>query len=264
MLVVMVDTIQDHLSCPICIEVCSNAVESNCCTQLFCENCAISLRTCPLCRTEPFETTVNKSVRRMIGSMPVDCPCGYRTTRADLKEHEKICPKKSIACSVPNCGFKGIREAFMRHVTEQHSKEVIAYFSAQESRPQPYQPVRDCIERKGNARIGANGKYYCGQRLNGSCGCCNGYCGPSDGCNCQSCMQLDVAARALPKGHLVNREGRTARAGLNSVWYCGAKVMRGVPGCDGWCGPTNGPQCSACQRLQAQLSTRYSAIVATW
>jgi len=152
----------------------------------------------------------------------------------------------------------------MMHVTERHSKEVIAYFSAQESRPQPNQPVLDRIGRKGNARIGATGKYYCGQRLNGSCGCCNGYCGPSDGCNCQSCMQLDVAARVLPKGYLVNKEGRTARAGSTSLWYCGAKVMSGVPGCDGWCGPNDGISCAACQRLQAQLNTIYSAIVDTW
>jgi len=226
----MEDVRRDPFSCYLCLDVGSNAVECNNCAQLFCKECATCLRSCPVCRISPLTTTV----------------------------------KKSITCSVTNCGFKGSGEAFMRHVTERHSKEVIAYFSAQGARPQPYQPVRECIERKGNARIGVNGKYYCGQRLNGNCGCCNGYCGPSDGCNCQSCMQLDVAARALPKGHLVNREGRTARAGLNSVWYCGAKVMSGVPGCDGWCGPTNGPQCSACQRLQAQLNTRYSAIVATW
>jgi len=143
------------------------------------------------------------------------------------------------------------------HMAELHSDEVIAYFSSIPS-------IRDCIGAKGKASIGSSGKYYCGRMLNGFCLCCNFFCGPSDGCNCQSCMQLDVAARALPKGHLVNREGRTARAGPNGTWYCGAKVMSGVPGCDGWCGPHDGPSCQDCQRLQAQAYSRYSAIVASW
>ena len=252
---IMVETLQDQLSCPICIEICSDAVETNCCSQLICENCSLGLRACPICRAEPLGVTINKSMRRMIGSMPATCNCGHKTTRADLNEHEMVCPIKLSTCTVKNCGFTGVRETFLKHVTEQHPIEVIAYFSA---------PIRDCIGKIGDARIGETGKYYCGQLLNTVCFCCNWFCGPGDGCNCQSCMQLDIAARALPKGYLVNREGRIARAGSNNLWYCGAKVMRGVPNCDGWCGPTNGPQCSACQWLQAQLSTRYSSIVASW
>jgi hypothetical protein len=261
---IMVETLQDQLSCPICIEICSDAVETNCCSQLICENCSLGLRTCPICRAEPLGVTINKSVRRMIGSMPATCSCGYSTTRADLKAHEMVCPMKPATCTVKNCEFTGCREAFLKHVAEQHSKEVIAYFSTPQQEMPKSAPIRDCIGKIGNARIGASGKYYCGQRLNVNCSCCNGLCGPGDGCNCQSCMLLDIAARALPKGFLVNREGRTARAGSDNMWHCGAKVMRGVPGCDGWCGPTNGPQCLACQRLQAQLSTRYNSIVASW
>lgn len=65
------------------------------------------------------------------------------------------------------------------------------------------------IEEKKNfdervSRIGKTGKYYCGQKMN-KCDCCNGECGPSDGCNCVGCMALDIEARKLPKWHFVNQ-----------------------------------------------------------
>lgn len=42
------------------------------------------------------------------------------------------------------------------------------------------------------AKLGENGKYFCGGILGTNCMCCNGYCGPSNGCNCSSCMKLDI------------------------------------------------------------------------
>ena len=112
------------------------------------------------------------------------------------------------------------------------------------------------------ARVGASGKYYCGGPLNTNCGCCDGSCGPTTGCNCSGCMELDLAARCLPSGYLVNKEGRVAKLSSNGNVYCGSKVMNGVPGCDGWCGPNSGPQCSSCRILQSQWSERYCKI--TW
>ena len=91
------------------------------------------------------------------------------------------------------------------------------------------------------ARIGQSGKYYCGGILGTKCNCCDGQCGTTSGCNCLSCMKLDIKARMLPKGYLVNKEGRCVRKGLTGLFYCGAKVMNGSLNCDGWCGPSNGP-----------------------
>jgi hypothetical protein len=113
-----------------------------------------------------------------------------------------------------------------------------------------------------HSRLGASGKFYCQGPLNASCSCCDGNCGPTNGCNCVACMELDVASRCLPKGYLVNKEGRISKLAPNGNVYCGSKVMSGVPGCDGWCGPNNGPQCSSCSILQTQWSERYSKI--TW
>lgn len=112
------------------------------------------------------------------------------------------------------------------------------------------------------SRLGASGKFYCQGPLNTHCACCNGVCGPTTGCNCVACMELDVASRCLPTGYLVNKEGRISKLAPNGNVYCGSKVMNGVPGCDGWCGPNDGPQCSSCRILQTQWNERYCKI--TW
>ena len=38
--------------------------------------------------------------------------------------------------------------------------------------------------------VGETGKYYCGMKLL-SCACCDGHCGPHNGCNCGPCAALD-------------------------------------------------------------------------
>ncbi|XP_070553640.1 E3 ubiquitin-protein ligase HERC2-like isoform X2 [Ptychodera flava] len=40
------------------------------------------------------------------------------------------------------------------------------------------------------ARKGETGHYYCGMRVL-SCSCCDGHCGPDNGCNCPPCQKLD-------------------------------------------------------------------------
>lgn len=34
---------------------------------------------------------------------------------------------------------------------------------------------------------GTTGLYYCGNTLDVKCSCCNGFCGPTNGCQCSSC-----------------------------------------------------------------------------
>ena len=59
---------------------------------------------------------------------------------------------------------------------------------------------------------GATGKYYCGMKLL-SCNCCDGHCGPNNGCNCGPCSQLDkeeeerkveVTRKPKPSGPLID------------------------------------------------------------
>ena len=52
-------------------------------------------------------------------------------------------------------------------------------------------------------------------------------------------MLLDIEARSLPPGFLVNREGRACRvSNRKNVVYCGAMV---VDRTDQRCGPIEGP-----------------------
>jgi len=90
--------------------------------------------------------------------------------------------------------------------------------------------LEDVIGRKKNksgknARLGENGKYYCGGPLDTPCFCCDGFCGPASGCNCADCMELDMLSRKLPKGYLVNSAGFSSRKGLNPSFYCGTKSL---------------------------------------
>lgn len=57
------------------------------------------------------------------------------------------------------------------------------------------------------SQLGLSGKYYCGGKLIGICGCCDGNCGPSNGENCDECMAADLKRYNLPKGYLVNTDG---------------------------------------------------------
>ena len=111
------------------------------------------------------------------------------------------------------------------------------------------------------SRLGSTGKYYCGQALDVRCTCCNGLCGPTNGCNCSSCMELDIKSRNLPQGWLVNSDGYVSRRKTqNELFYCGRKVMDQRE-CDGYCGPNNGPNCNSCKRLDQMTrhpNDRYS------
>ena len=90
------------------------------------------------------------------------------------------------------------------------------------------------------------------------CSCCDGNCGPTNGCNCSLCMKLDVKARKLPKGWYVNRDGCSCRKSKETGhMYCGRLVMQNQQNCDGYCGPTNGPNCEPCRILHNQLTNRY-------
>ena len=100
----MVEALDEHMSCPICLEICTNAVETACCSQLLCENCAFGLQSCPVCRAEPLSVSINRSIRRVIGAMPIECKCGVRVTRADMQDHERTCTLK-VTCAVPGCEF---------------------------------------------------------------------------------------------------------------------------------------------------------------
>ncbi len=106
------------------------------------------------------------------------------------------------------------------------------------------------INKNGDlCKRGESSKFYCGKLMNAKCGCCVGYCGPGNGCNCKGCMAMDVEYRGLGKGLLVNREGFTAQI-INAQFYCGRSV----------CNPDNKNQCNSCKILTSLKNTRYEGL----
>jgi len=97
-------------------------------------------------------------------------------------------------CSIPSCFFKGKQDLFLAHIIESHKEEVERKF--QKSLENDFDRIAPTKNEKGFiARIGLTGIYYCGNPLGLRCGCCNGYCGPDNGCCCLFCMKLTLRAR---------------------------------------------------------------------
>ena len=277
----------DDLKCPICLEFCDRPVESSCCHKLLCMHCVRSVQDekCIFCR-KPCSYAESVIAKRMIDSLPFQCThCRYQMTRGNSKEHTAKCHKVPITC--PACDATTERAKFVAHLSDAHNGELMrrmdsiiaCCFATVEKNAACEKNTETSLKTttttattttmttidkqvngRGNvARLGETGKYYCGGRLDGpACICCDGMCGLGNGCNCSCCMALDVSARRLEtaKDWLVNRDGFNARKSLGR-FYCGRKVMLDVPGCDGYCGPTNGPNCYACRMLDATQS-RYN------
>jgi hypothetical protein len=247
------DKFLDGLMCSICLNLCEVPVETNCCHNLLCKQCVISQTNCPLCRKK-LKYTESILAKRLIDSIPTKCEyCNYETTRGEMNTHKSKCELMKFEC--PVCKVKFAKNKLILHLNEMHSnlvskhfEQIIDVFKETSNTTEvvnKHVTIDKLVNRFGKvARLGSTGKYYCGGNLDGPrCKCCDGYCGPESGCNCSGCIELDIKARNLPKGWLVNREGFVCRKGEQNRFYCGRKVLISVQGCDGYCGPTNGPQC---------------------
>lgn len=109
------------------------------------------------------------------------------------------------------------------------------------------------FNRAGCRAIFNNGKHYCGRKVL-TCLCCNGYCGPDFGCNCNDCKSLDELQEKQKPTIKENYEGFPATKGTTGKYYCGRKEMLKCSCCDGTCGPDNGCNCRACKWLDDQES----------
>ena len=114
--------------------------------------------------------------------------------------------------------------------------------------------------------------YYCGRLMNQCrCGSCDGRCGPSNGCPCNSCRafllgqqqqqrQQPQSARTGTGTRLRNSDGVEIQLGgprgtggdtglpPSQVYYCGRLMNQCRCGsCDGRCGPSNGCPCNSCR-----------------
>jgi hypothetical protein len=71
---------------------------------------------------------------------------------------------------------------------------------------------------------GTNDVYYCGQKTLFACGCCDGSCGPDNGCCCKACMEYNCDVYNAPANSLINCKGRLATF-LGGNFYCLAEYI---------------------------------------
>jgi hypothetical protein len=84
-----INNTSDFLTCCICLEIAKKAVECVNCNNIMCEECVNGLKKqeCPSCRKEKFKVKPSILARRMIGTIPCDCPnsCGEKSTLGNIE-----------------------------------------------------------------------------------------------------------------------------------------------------------------------------------
>ncbi len=119
--------IEEHCYCPICIKIAKNAVESECCGNIFCLGCSKKLFNCPICRKENMKTHQSLLVRKIIKSIPIKCvyDCGYINT-ADLMDHHYLsCENRLFVCKIQNCNKNFKKDDFIKHISKDHENFMI-------------------------------------------------------------------------------------------------------------------------------------------
>lgn len=109
----------------------------------------------------------------------------------------------------------------------------------------------------GDTGMLPNQLFYCGQfRQECRCYGCDGFCGPTNGCPCNACVEL-VNFKVNKSGHLC-RKGTIENdlvigqehIKTADLFYCGRMKNECYCGkCDGMCGPNNGCPCFDCLEL---------------
>ena len=117
------------LDCTICLSVCVEAVESQCCGgRLYCSKCANQIKECPICRTTAFVFGSSHFARRMIRCHIDVCPkCGTNVGESEVANHLKLnCPKRKAVCVAKDCLFEGLGEDILEHLNKDHAPYLIA------------------------------------------------------------------------------------------------------------------------------------------
>jgi|AntRauTorckE5430_2_1112549.scaffolds.fasta_scaffold06957_2 hypothetical protein len=94
--------------CPICLNVASDVLESSCCGNLYCRECADTAfkrtKVCPTCRKAHAGYGIPESwqhstwIERQINEFAPKCACGLNIPKVELLEHGKVCLKLNLPC----------------------------------------------------------------------------------------------------------------------------------------------------------------------
>jgi hypothetical protein len=242
----------ESLVCSICLECVENPMECQICNNIFCFKCVMideknsKFSNCPLCRNESnFKHSAFAS--RIINSIPVECPnnCGKNSTKGDLAKHLITCENKKYLCII--CHKEDLKDNFLKHLINDHQIILLSKYdkNSEKNIEKQLKQVSKIMDLKVTdtgelptenknlkgykCKLSTNKRYYCGKPLGFSCGCCDGNCGPDNGCCCSSCMELTVHYLNLPFGCLLNNNGEVSQFNKGN-FYCGKKVENKVGG----------------------------------
>ena len=137
------------MNCSICLDLCTDVVETSCCGNLFCAECTTTVRKCPICRAN---CSFNKSyfLRRLIGEMVDECPCCHEEVRVtDKVTHRISCVQRRRRCNLCPCSKDQLftPSELLVHMTTVHVQallshnEELAKSAIPPARPAPTSPA---------------------------------------------------------------------------------------------------------------------------
>lgn len=116
--------LNDELKCAVCRDVCTAPPrECTICAHLFCYKCIADLKTCPLCRIQPFDVRICWFASRLLNSVHVKCvQCGAMVVRTHLESHNaEVCEARLRQSSFPDIEFvANNKQEVTDHMKEQH------------------------------------------------------------------------------------------------------------------------------------------------
>ena len=177
-----------NFECSICLEICTEAVESICCGALHCQWCTVGIEACPACREVPFNTVASKFTRKLIGRLKVSCDrCGASVQRDSTSEHMQVCEMRELKCAARGCIFTGVKHELLEHVVLSHEEDILTIVQGLDKRhvfelDQPEQTVSGATNHFVQAISpeykpmkkdihDAMAMYYCGRPLPFLCVC---------------------------------------------------------------------------------------------
>lgn len=122
--------LKEELQCPVYTECFVRPRECIACGRLFCSSCIAHLKSCPLCRAEPFLTRDNRFASRLVDNIQVQCErCDVQVARSQFEEHKKTCANRLRKCSFKGCGFNAsTKEDALAHVKAAHMDQIWTNF----------------------------------------------------------------------------------------------------------------------------------------
>jgi len=114
---------EDCWCCPICLDILDEAVETPCCSNLFCQKCIRRVNSCPVCKSRNFSGfKPNIPIRRMILELEVPCSnkgCDDVFLNQAKSKHNEVCPYALVVCPNSRKCKKILRKDFDKHTTEE-------------------------------------------------------------------------------------------------------------------------------------------------